>query len=195
MRTFLLGLLTGVLLAVVVAAASLVAVGHALAVEDPLAKSDVIVAVSGDNGPRTETAVALWKQGYAPLLVFSGAALDPDSVSSAELMKRDAIRLGVPAEAILVESASATTEENARLVAQLMSDKGLRTAILVTSPYHQRRASVLFSRSFTPSGLAFRNYPARDPQWDPDRWWMREPSRTLTLVELAKLAATVIGGG
>ncbi len=195
MRAFLLGLLTGVLLAVAVAGGSLVAVGHALAVEDPLAKSDVIVAVSGDNGPRTETAVALWKQGYAPLLLFSGAALDPDSVSSAELMKRDAIRLGVPAEAILVEPASATTEENARLVAQLMADKGLRTAILVTSPYHQRRAAVLFGRTFAPNGLAFRNYPARDPAWDPDRWWMREPSRTLTLVELAKLSATVIGGG
>jgi len=194
-RAFLLGLLTGVLLAVAVAGGSLVAVGHALAVEDPLAKSDVIVAVSGDNGPRTETAVALWKQGYAPLLLFSGAALDPDSVSSAELMKRDAIRLGVPAEAILVEPASATTEENARLVAQLMADKGLHTAILVTSPYHQRRASVLFGRTFAPNGLAFRNYPARDPAWDPDRWWMREPSRTLTLVELAKLSATVIGGG
>ncbi len=195
MRTFLLGLFTGVVLALAVAAAGLVAVGHALAVEDPLVRSDVIVAVSGDNGPRTETAVTLWKQGYAPLLLFSGAALDPDSVSSAELMKRDAIRLGVPAEAILVEPDSATTEENARLVAELMAARGLRTAILVTSPYHQRRASVLFARSFARDGLAFRNYPARDPSWDPDRWWMREPSRTLTLVELAKLGATVIGGG
>ena len=46
-----------------------------------------------------------------------------------------------------------------------------------------------------PVGLAFRNYPARDPQWDADRWWMHEPSRSLTLVELAKLGATVIGGG
>jgi len=195
MRVFVLGLITGVVLAVTVAVGSLVAVGHALAVEDPLAKSDVIVAVSGDNGPRTETAVALWKQGYAPFLLFSGAALDPDSVSSAELMKRDAIRLGVPTEAILLEPASATTEENARLVAQLMADKGLHTAILVTSPYHQRRASMLFGRAFAPDGLAFRNYPARDPEWDANRWWMREPSRTLTLVELAKLSATVIGGG
>jgi len=195
MRAFLLGVLSGLLLAIAVGAGSLVAAGHYLAVEDPLGKSDVIVAVSGDNGPRTETAVALWKQGYAPLLLFSGAALDPESVSSAELMKRDAVRLGVPAEAILLEPTSISTEENARFTAQLMADRGLHTAILVTSPYHQRRASLLFARSFTPAGLAFRNYPARDPQWDADRWWMREPSRTLTLVELAKLGATVIGGG
>ncbi len=195
MRTFLLGVLTGVFLTVAIGVGTLIVIGHALAVEDPLAKSDVIVAVSGDNGPRTETAVALWKQGYAPLLIFSGAALDPDSVSSAELMKREAIRLGVPAAAILLEPASATTEENARLVAQLMTDRGLHTAILVTSPYHQRRASILFSRSFGPVELSLRNYPARDPQWDADRWWMHEPSRSLTLVELAKLGAAFIGGG
>jgi uncharacterized SAM-binding protein YcdF (DUF218 family) len=194
-RTFLLGVLTGVVLSIAVGLGALLAIGHGLAVEDPLAKSDVIVAVSGDDGPRTETAVALWKQGYAPMLLFSGAALDPDSVSSAELMKRDAIRLGVPAAAILVEPASASTEENARFTAQVLQSRGLHTAILVTSPYHQRRAALLFARAWQPFGLAFRNYPARDPQWDPDRWWMREPSRTLTLVELAKLGATLVGRG
>ena len=192
MRSFLLGLLTGVLLMLVLGVAGLVMIGHALAVSDPLITSDVIVAVSGDTGPRTETAVSLWRQGLAPLLIFSGASLDPDSVSSAEIMKREAVRLGVPAEAILIEPLSTTTEENARRTAQLMSERGLRTAILVTSPYHQRRASVLFGRAFAPLGLTFRNHPADDPTWDPDRWWLSEPSRTLTFVELAKLGAALV---
>ncbi|HKW78830.1 MAG TPA: YdcF family protein [Candidatus Limnocylindria bacterium] len=192
MRQFLSGMAVGAILMLALGVGGLVAVGHALAVADPLAKADVIVAVSGDAGPRTKTAVSLWKQGYAPLLLFSGAALDPESVSSAELMKRDAMTLGVPASAILVEPASTSTEENAKLVAELMSARGLRTAILVTSPYHQRRASILFTRSFAPAGLAFRNHPADDPEWDPDGWWMREPSRHLTLVELAKLGAVML---
>jgi uncharacterized SAM-binding protein YcdF (DUF218 family) len=194
MRSFFFGVLVGAVLMLAAGVGALVAVGHILAVSDPLVKSDVIVAVSGDNGPRTETAVKLWKQGLAPLLLFSGASLDPDSVSSAELMKRDAIRLGVPAEAILLEPDSTTTDENAHLVAQLMTDKGMHTAILVTSPYHQRRASILFARAFVPAGLSFRNHPAEDPAWDADRWWMGEPSRSLTLVELAKLGASVVFG-
>lgn len=194
MRSFLFGVMVGAVLMLAIAFGALVVVGHWLAVNDPLARADVIVAVSGDNGPRVETAVRLWKQGYAPLLLFSGASLDPDSVSSAELMKRDAMKLGVPANAILLEPDSTTTEENARRVAQVMNDKGLRTAILVTSPYHQRRAALLFSRSFEPAGLSFRNHPADDPDWDPDRWWMREPSRRLTLVELAKLGASIFFG-
>lgn len=172
--------------------ASLVMIGQALAVSDPLVRSDAIVAISGDTGPRTVTAVGLWKQGLAPLLIFSGASLDPDSVSSAEIMKREAVRLGVPAEAILIEPLSATTEENAKRTAQVMSDRGLHTAILVTSPYHQRRASVLFERAFAPLALTFRNHPAEDPTWDPNRWFLREPSRTLTLVELAKLGAALV---
>jgi hypothetical protein len=61
----------------------------------------------------------------------------------------------------------------------------------VTSPYHQRRASYLFARDFRPAGLTFTNYPARDPHWDPTTWWLREPSRTLTVVELAKLSLEV----
>ena len=194
MRSFLFGLLVGVVLAVAAGIGSLILIGHALAVSDPLRTVDVIVAVSGDQGPRTETAVALWKEGYAPLLLFSGASLDPNSVSSAELMKRDAIRLGVPESAILVEPDATTTDENARDVAQLMTEQGLRSAILVTSPYHQRRASLLFSRRFAPAGLTFLNHPANDPQWDPDRWFLREPSRSLTLVELAKLGAAVVFG-
>ena len=194
MRGFLPGLLSGAVLMCAIGLGSVVAIGHVLAVSDPLRKSDVIVAVSGDSGPRTETAVRLWKQGYAPLLLFSGASLDPNSVSSAELMKRDAVRLGVPADAILVEPDSTTTDENAKLTAQLMSARELRSAILVTSPYHQRRASLLFERAFAPAGLSFLNHPADDPAWDADRWWIHEPSRTLTLVELAKLGANIVFG-
>lgn len=192
MRGFFFGVLTGAILMLVATVGGLVMVGHALAVEDPLVRSDVIVAVSGDTGPRTAMAVELWKDGFAPLLMFSGASSDPDSVSSAELMKREAMKQGVPERAILVEPLSATTEENAKRTAELMTERGLHTAILVTSPYHQRRAALLFSRAFGPAGLEFRNHPAQDPDWDPDRWWLHEPARTLTLVELAKLGAALI---
>jgi len=189
MRRFLLGFLLGAISILAV----LVGVGHWLDVTDPLAKADAIVAISGDTGARTESAIALWKQGYAPVLIFSGGSSDPGSVASAELMKRTAVAAGIPANAIVVEGTSATTEENAERVAMLMKTAGLRSAILVTSPYHQRRAAILFEREFDRSGLSFRNHPADDPDWDATLWWTSEPSRSLTLVELAKLGALVAG--
>jgi len=189
MRRFLLGFLMGAMSIVAV----LVAVGHWLDVSDPLAKADAIIAISGDTGARTDTAVALWKQGYAPLLIFSGGSSDPQSVASAELMKRSAVAAGVPENAIAVEGASATTEENAERVAELMKTRGIASAILVTSPYHQRRAAMLFEREFDRASLTFTNHPAEDPDWDPNLWWTSDPSRSRTLVELAKLGALVAG--
>ena len=189
MRRFLRGFLLGAILIVAV----LVGIGHWLDVADPLAKADAIVAISGDTGARAATAIALWKQGYAPLLIFSGGSSDPESVASAELMKRSAVAAGVPASAIAVEGASATTEENAQRVAELMKARGLGSAILVTSPYHQRRAAILFEREFGRASLSFRNHPADDPDWDPNLWWTSDPSRSLTLLELAKLGALVAG--
>ena len=190
MRKFFLGFMLGAASILAV----LVGIGHFLDVADPLAKADAIVAISGDTGARADTAIALWKRGYAPLLIFSGGSKDPESVASAELMKRTAVAAGVPASAIAVEGSSATTEENAARVAELMSARGLRSAILVTSPYHQRRAATLFEREFERrGGLEFHNHPAADPEWDENLWWTRDPSRTLTLIELAKLGALVAG--
>src|SRR6266545_89124 len=135
MRRFFLGVLVGVALSIGTGVVAFLYIGTWLAVEDPLAKSDAIVAISGDTGARAETAIALWKQGYAPIIVFSGAAIDPESVSSAEIMRREALQQGVPESATLIEPASTTTEENATDVAKLMVQR-IRSAILVTSPYH-----------------------------------------------------------
>jgi uncharacterized SAM-binding protein YcdF (DUF218 family) len=192
MRGFVIGTVVDIVATVGLGVFALAAVGHALAVEDPLEQADAIAAISGDSGARADTAIALWKQGYAPLIVFSGAAVDPDSVSSAEIMRREALRQGVPLSATLIEPVSATTEENASEVARLMVERGLRSAILVTSPYHQRRAALLFARSFAPAGLVLRSYPARDPEWDPNFWWRHDPLRSRTLVEIAKLGAELL---
>jgi uncharacterized SAM-binding protein YcdF (DUF218 family) len=190
MRRFLLGFALGAVTVV----GALAGIGHVLAVSDPISKADAIVAISGDaSGARVDTAVALWKAKYAPVLLFSGASLDPESAPSAELMKREAVRAGVPEAAVIVEGVAATTEENGARVAEIMKARGLKTAILVTSPYHQRRAALLFRRAFAPAGLAFQNHPAEDPQWDVNTWWVREPSRTLTVVELVKLGAVIVG--
>lgn len=186
-------LLGGLAVGLAVAVGGLVGLGHFLATEDPLEKVDAIVALSGDQGARTRTAVDLWKQGIAPVIVFAGSSLDPASPPSGELMKREAVRLGVPAESVLVEPSSATTEENATRVVDLLFAHDIRTVVLVTSPYHQRRASLLFARQLEGTNISFRNYPARDPQWDPNLWWTREPARSLTLVEVTKLGVELMG--
>src|SRR2546428_2668928 len=132
MRRFFLGFILGAASIV----ALLVGIGHFLDVADPLTKADAIVAISGDTGFRAVTAIGLWKQGYAPVLIFSGGSVDPDSVASAELMKRRAVAAGGPAAGLSVGGASATTGGNAPRGAELLKAGGLPAGMLVTKPCH-----------------------------------------------------------
>lgn len=137
-------------------------------------KADAIVAVSGgDTTARVDEAVRLYKDGWASILIFSGAALDKSGPSNAKAMLAHAVQSGVPAEAIMVEETSETTSENATNTARLVRDKEVKRIILVTSAYHQRRASLEFQRAFG-AGVTVVNRPAaNDKQWS--RWWWLTP--------------------
>lgn len=166
---------------------ALAAVGRFLVVEDTPSKADAIVVLSGDGGTRLEQGVQLYQEGYAPLLILVGGG-QQGRPSAAEVMRRQATALGVPPSRMLLVSQSTSTREDALYTCELMLQKGLKSAILVTSSYHQRRASLAFARALQGSEVSVINYPARDGLWQPDGWWKSESTLRLTVIELAKLA-------
>lgn len=169
-------------------------IGYYLSPQDPLAKSDAIVAISGgDTGARVSEAVQLYKDGWAPDIIFSGAALDPNGPSNARAMANIAIRAGVPETAIQLDETSANTRQNATGVATIVHDEGFHSIILVTSPYHQRRASLVFHRSLGPD-IRIINHSSVDQQWRRSHWWATSYSRDLTMSELQKVAYELLSG-
>jgi uncharacterized SAM-binding protein YcdF (DUF218 family) len=155
--------------------------------------ADAIIAVSGgDTMARTKEAVKLYRAGWAPLLVFSGAAADKTGPSNARAMQDYALELGVPSSAILVEEASETTHQNAKLSHGVLANNKLSRVILVTSGYHQRRASIEF-RNAAGSEIAIHNHPvASDNQWS-SWWWLTPNGWWLALSELVKIILVYIG--
>ncbi|MFT5356675.1 MAG: uncharacterized SAM-binding protein YcdF (DUF218 family) [Polyangiales bacterium] len=94
---------------------------------------------------RVRVAVRLWKDGVAPKLVFTGGVGDYPP-SEAEAAARFAESLGVPRNAMRLESRSTSTEENARFAAaELGSNKRI---IVVSSAYHVFRCERVFGRHF-----------------------------------------------
>lgn len=157
------------------------------------APADAIIALSGgDTRARTEEAVKLYRNGWAPVLVFSGAAADKTGPSNAQAMRVHALELGVPDSAILVEEASETTHQNAKLSRGVLADNRFGRVILVTSGYHQRRASIEF-RKVAGDELTIINHPvAQDSQWS--RWWWATPSGWwLAISEIIKIVLVYIG--
>src|SRR5690606_9183111 len=62
----------------------------------------------------------------------------------AEVMAARARALGVPASALVLEPLARDTRENARYAAAAMRAAGWRTALVVSSPSHLRRAAHWF---------------------------------------------------
>ena len=161
----------------------------------PCTKSDAIVAVSGgDTAARTEEAIKLYQNEWAPKLVFSGAAQDKSGPSNAEAMRRQAIKAGVPDEDIIIEEASATTKQNAENTGTIFTENNIESVILVTSAYHQRRASLEFE-SRLEGKVTLKNHPVlQDNQWS-GFWWLTPTGWYSAVGEFVKIIAFYTGAG
>ncbi len=115
-----------------------------LIVDDAGETADAIVVLGGEAYPpnRTIHALNLYKQRRAPVVVFTGGALpgQPPEISSARVALRYALARGLPAEVALVVDTAQSTYDEATLVRELAAHHGWRSLIIVTDPYHTRRA-------------------------------------------------------
>lgn len=172
--------------------ALIVSVGFYIAPQDELRKADVIVAISGgDTAARAVEATRLYQDGWAPLLIFSGAAQDPQSPSNARVMKDIAVGRGVPSDVIALDETSANTRQNAEQVATIVKAFRQQRVILVTSPYHQRRASIEFEDRLGPT-IDIVNHSAPDQTWSRKAWFLTPLGWYYTLTEIPKVAVTLL---
>lgn len=149
--------------------------------------ADAIVAISGgDTSSRAREAIELYKKGWAPKLIFSGAAQDKSGPSNAEVMRDIARDTGVPGTDIITEDEGETTRQNAENTLDIFQENDISSVILVTSGYHQRRASLEFNKRS--DGLVnVRNHPvAIDRQWS-SLWWLTPTGWYLASGEFVKI--------
>jgi uncharacterized SAM-binding protein YcdF (DUF218 family) len=158
----------------------------------PCQAVDAIVAVSGgDTNARTDEAIKLYQNHWADTLVFSGAAMDKSGPSNAAAMRTRAEQQGVPSSAILIDELSDTTKQNAENTDGILASHNIKSIILVTSGYHQRRASLEFNKMA--HGVTILNHPvASDQDWS--MWWWTNPHGwTLAVTELFKIILFYVG--
>ncbi|MGV0961445.1 MAG: YdcF family protein [Limnohabitans sp.] len=99
-------------------------------------------------------AARLYHAGKARALLLSGGTVRTGDGSEAEAMRRFLLDLGVPDSAIWLEGASTNTASNAEHTTQLLRERHITSALLVTSALHMPRARAAFER------LGFKVYPA-----------------------------------
>ena len=121
----------------------------------PPGAADAVVVFAGGVGEsgqagggyqeRVASAVDLYRAHYAPALVFSSGFRFV--FHEAEVMRDLAVVNGVPAAAIVLEQRAANTRENVLFTAAILREHGWRKVLLVSSPYHMRRAMLTWRRA------------------------------------------------
>lgn len=115
---------------------------------DTARRSDAIVVLgaaqyAGRPSPvlrsRLDHAVNLWNQGMAEHMVLTGGRGTGDTISEAEVGAAFVQKAGIPGSALLMETTGRSTEESLAGVADLMRERQLKTAVLVSDPFHMMR--------------------------------------------------------
>lgn len=117
---------------------------------------------------RVRRGLELFHEGAADRLLFTGG-LGRHPPAEAEVMRRIALEAGIDLTRIEVETSSRNTLENVVNSAAIMSDRGWKSAILVSDRIHLPRAMLVFRSlgiKVLPRGVsgAWRQGPFR-------RWW------------------------
>lgn len=110
-----------------------------LVVSLPLKHADALIVPGGEPLARPLEAARLYRQGVAPKVFVTG-------IGDSGTIRKVLLEQGVPASAIIVETKARTTHANALLLKPMLEAAKVHTALIVTSPFHTRRALATFRK-------------------------------------------------
>ncbi|MEK7063079.1 MAG: YdcF family protein [Patescibacteria group bacterium] len=117
-----------------------------------LKPADAIFGLGTNDTRVAERAAELYLQGLAPRVIFSGGNGKGSIFDrpEAEVFAEVAIKLGVPAESILMETKAANTGQNIMFTKALLKENGIQanSFILVQKPYMERRTYATFRKQW-----------------------------------------------
>ena len=110
------------------------------------ARGAEVDALADQSALRVLEAARVYRLLDHPWVIVTGgiARAWPETRSGAELMSDALLKLGIPAERIIVERTALTTHEHAIYVPEILKARRIEGFVLVTSPTHIRRAMKVF---------------------------------------------------
>ena len=119
---------------------------------------------------RIRHGIELYREGYAPLIVFTGGHGSKERRAEAEVARNYAISAGVPEAAILMETKSKTTLQNLEEAGRVLDAHGVdRQILIVSDPYHLLRAMWMAHR------LGFAVFVSGTPYTEFRSWKTKGP--------------------
>jgi uncharacterized SAM-binding protein YcdF (DUF218 family) len=169
-------------------------IGEALIRSEPVVRADLIIALGGDRYClREKKAAEIYLEGYAKRIIVSGVQYIP-GIHTGDWARNYVVGLGVKEADVIVLRETWNTREEAKRLTRLMRENGWSSALVVTSPYHSRRA--LYTLEKAAPELRFTSVPVdpRHPEWRPEKWWTRRMDAGMTVREILAWINTLLRG-
>ena len=179
-----------ILLVIITHSLWLGAIAKFLIVNDKISNADVIVVLGGGQSERVMNGVKLYNSGYSKNIIFTGMEFKLPGLTTTwpQLAKNEAMWLGVPEDAIILEERPTSTYEDAVYVKENMLDRGFKSAIIVTSPHHTRRSKMVFKKVFEDQKeVSIKVTPVDGGDFQIEKWWTHENELVGVFNEYCKL--------
>jgi len=170
-----------------------------LIVERDMEKADVIVVLGGSSTyiERANEAARLWKEGRAPKILLMNDGLNSGWSNEerrnplfVERAKKELLKHGVSEDAIEIpwQTVDSTYSESIFLRDELPK-RNARSMLIVTSPYHTRRALRAMKRALNDKGIEIGILSPQTGEQSPTPyfWWLSFNGWNLVAGEYVKL--------
>jgi len=146
---------------------------------------DAIVVLTGGSN-RLDTGFALLENGLGKKLFISGVYRG-NEIKTLLKRWREEPQKNLDCCVVLGFEADSTLG-NATETATWLRKEGFKSAYLVTSNYHMKRAELAFARVMP--DITITPFPVVPEKFDLDGWWRETSTRNLVLREYIKYSAT-----
>lgn len=174
--------------------------GTWLVKKDKLVHADAIVILMGSISDRVLQAADLYSQGYASTVIMVEESMGAyrllkdrgvEIISSTTQCKNALMILGVPeTDIITLPGDAVSTQMEAGIITNyLKRNLNIDTILLVTSPDHTRRASMIFTKAFQKSKMhvSVISCPSLYNDFTGRAWWRKKEDIQTVVAEYVKL--------
>ncbi len=167
--------------------------GNYLQKEDTRQPVDAAFVLSGLSIERVPFAIEQYRQGLTPLIITTGARVDPDleamglNLTDAEAGMKYAQSLGIPADSVLALPEGTSTMEESQAILSFSQAKSWKKIMLISSAFHTRRIHGVFKDKFEEAGIQTVIQGAPPKTYELNEWWEYEDGLIFVNNEYLKL--------
>lgn len=194
MGCFTAGIIAGAALATIVPSfLYLYVIPSWLVINNRPARADAIVVLGGGDAARLRKGLELYDAHYADEVVL----VDRSKGDWSHIVATMCRECSLEGKRVTYVTGSVSTENDALLTLPVALQRGFKTILVVTDPYHSRRADIVFQRVFSKHRIVITTLHSGDfRKWEPPsgRWRDHRATRDIIWLETGKIIALMVPG-